>query len=72
MASALAQLLLLGILVFLVLGSGVLFWDGLALGFGHGHATGRALRLARARMVVGLLGVAFAVWLAAAWFARVR
>jgi hypothetical protein len=76
MESILSQLMIFGILLFLVIGSGVLFWDGLALSFGHGHSHGHSggasVRLARVRMVFGLLGVALAVWLAAGYLTRVQ
>jgi hypothetical protein len=72
MESILSQLLVFGILVFLLIGSGVLFWDGLALSFGHGRSGGTSARLAHARLVFGLLGVALAIWLAAGYLTRVR
>jgi len=72
MESILSQILIFGILLFLVIGSGVLFWDGLALSFGPGHPGGGGVRLARVRMVIGLLGVALAVWLATGYLTRVH
>lgn len=72
MESILSQLMVFGILVFLVIGSGVLFWDGLALSVGHGRTGGGGVRLARVRMVFGLLGVALAVWLATGFLTRVQ
>jgi hypothetical protein len=72
MESILSQLLVFGVLVFLAVGSGVLFWDGLALGFGHGRSGGASVRLARFRLIAGLLGVALAVWLAAGYLTRVH
>jgi hypothetical protein len=75
MESILSQLMVFGILLFLVIGSGVLFWDGLALSVGHGRTGGGGgggVRLARVRMVFGLLGVALAVWLATGFLTRVQ
>ena len=72
MESIVSQLLVFGILVFLLLGSGVLFWDGLALSFGHARPGGTSGRLAGARLLLGFLGVALTLWLAAGYLTRVR
>jgi len=65
MTSGLSQILLFGLLLFLLVGSGVLVWDGLATGYGHGRAAamGRAEH-ARARLAAGIVGFAIAAWIA--------
>lgn len=74
MDSILSQILVFSILIFLAVGSGVLAWDGLALGFGRAHAGGSAAFhwRARVRLAAGLLGVALAIWLAAGYITRVH
>ena len=72
MNSLLSQVLVLGILVFLALGSGVLVWDGLAVGFGRHRPGGAGVGWARLRLVAGAVGVGLAIWLAAGYLTRVH
>jgi hypothetical protein len=52
------------ILAFVGIASGVLLWEGLAVATAHGHAgPDREVRRARARMAVGVLGLAIVLWI---------
>lgn len=60
-----SRFLAIAILLFVGVASGVLLWDGLAVGAGHGHpGAGRELRRARLQLVVGLAGFAIVLWIA--------
>jgi hypothetical protein len=65
--------LMIGILVFVAVASGVLLWEGLAARAAEGHAgTGRDLRRARARLAVGAIGIAIVLWIALGLLTRAR
>jgi hypothetical protein len=65
MTSGLSQLIVFLLLLFLLVGSGVLVWDGLATGFGHGHAAAlHGTDHAKGRLAAGIVGFAIAVWIA--------
>jgi hypothetical protein len=70
--SGLSLILAVGLLAFVFVASGVLLWEGLAEA-GHGHAAvHRGLRHARARLVVGAIGFALALWIAIGLLSRAR
>lgn len=58
------KVLLAAILLFVGATSAVLMWNGLATEFARGGATRREMRSGRARFVVGVVGVAVAIWIA--------
>jgi hypothetical protein len=65
MTTGLSQFIVVLLLLFVLVGSGVLMWDGLATG-GFGHGRGAALHPhehAKARLAVGVFGLAVAVWI---------
>jgi hypothetical protein len=65
--------LVIGILAFVAVASGVLLWEGLAARAAAGQAeAGRDLRRARARLAVGAIGIAIVVWIALGILTRVR
>jgi hypothetical protein len=62
MTSELSRFIVLLLLTFLLVGSGVLLWDGLSTAVHHG----RAMALhdhARGRLAVGIVGFAIAAWI---------
>ncbi|BDG02285.1 hypothetical protein [Anaeromyxobacter oryzae] len=64
-ASTLSRILAGAIAVFVVIASAVLLWDGLAGSMAaHRPAAGRELRAVRLRLVVGVIGIAVALWMA--------
>ncbi len=59
-----SRMLVAAILVFVAIASGVLLWEGLAVAATHGHpGMDREVRRARARAVVGVLGLAIVLWI---------
>ncbi|MGB8932121.1 MAG: hypothetical protein WCC48_12835 [Anaeromyxobacteraceae bacterium] len=65
MTTGLSQFIVILLLLFLLVGSGVLMWDGLATGFGHGRAAAlHGTDHARARLAVGIVGFAIVAWIA--------
>jgi hypothetical protein len=70
--STLSQILGVALLVFLGVGSGVLVWDGLAIGFGARTSDVGVRRRARARLAVGVLGFALAAWLGLGFLTHAR
>jgi hypothetical protein len=62
--SDLALALLVGIVAFLAIASGVLVWDGLAAASAGRVAAPSERRLARLRLAVGVAGFGVALWLA--------
>ncbi len=68
-----SDILVAGILVFVGIASGVLLWEGLAVGVAHRHTeTGRELRRARARLAIGAIGLAIVLWIAFGILTRAR
>lgn len=65
MTSGLSQFIVFLLLLFLLVGSGVLVWDGFATGFGHGRSAAlHDADHARGRLAAGIFGFAIAVWIA--------
>lgn len=59
-----SRILVVAILGFLGVVSGVLLWEGLAVGATHGPAVaGRARWRTRARIAVGVTGLAIVIWI---------
>jgi len=70
--SGLSVILAVGVLAFVGVASAVLLWEGLAEA-GHGHANVRGDRSrARARLVVGAIGFALALWVAIGLLSHAR
>ncbi len=68
-----SRILVTAILAFVGIASGVLLWEGLAVGVTHGHAEpGREPWRARTRIVVGVTGLAIVLWIAFGLLTRVR
>ena len=62
--STASRILAFAVLAFMALASGLLLWDGLATEFRRDRENaGRALRNARLRVAVGVLGLAIACWI---------
>src|SRR5574341_398069 len=64
MTSGLSEFIVVLLVIFLAVGSGVLLWDGLAAG-GLRHGRGAALQdadHARARLAAGIVGFAISAW----------
>lgn len=60
-----SRVLVIATLAFLALASGVLVWEGLATGLGHGRAlAGRALWRVRLRFTAGVIIFAIVLWIA--------
>lgn len=60
-----SRILVAAILAFVGIASGVLLWEGLAIATAHGRAGPDAeVRRARARVAVGVLGLAIVLWIA--------
>lgn len=58
-----STILVAAILAFVAIASGVLLWEGLAVA-AHGHpGTDREARRARARVAVGVIGLAIVLWI---------
>jgi len=64
MTSTMSQLLVAALLLFVAIGSGVLVWDGLAVGVGRTQGSPAEVRRARWRLAAGALGLAAVLWLA--------
>jgi hypothetical protein len=65
--------LLVALLAFMALASGVLMWDGLAAAVGHARELDAGeLRRARLRLAAGAAGVAVVLWLAFGLVTRAR
>ncbi len=65
MTSGLSQFILFLLFLFLLVGSAILVWDGLATGFGHGRAAAlHGADHARGRLAAGIVGFAITVWIA--------
>lgn len=66
-----SRILVAAILVFVAIASGVLLWEALAVGVAPRHQeTGRGLRRARARLAVGVIGLAIVLWIALGMLTR--
>jgi hypothetical protein len=60
-----SRILVAAVLAFVGIASGVLLWEGLAVGATHGPAVaGRERWRARARIAVGVTGLAIVLWIA--------
>ncbi len=62
MTPALGQIVGALLLLFLLVGSGFLVWDGLSAGL-HGGAAIRGHEHVRARLAVGIFGFGLAAWI---------
>jgi hypothetical protein len=61
--SSLTSIVLVGgVIVFIAIASATLIWDGLATEFTSGAVRRRASWRSRARLAVGVLGFALALW----------
>jgi hypothetical protein len=60
--TGLSQFIVVLLLLFLLVGSGVLLWDGLATGLGHGRGVAMHDH-AKGRLAAGVFGFAIAVWI---------
>ncbi len=67
--SGLGIILAIGLLAFVGVASAVLLWDGLSE-LGHGHLA--VHEHARARLLVGAIGFALALWLAIGLLSHAR
>jgi len=73
MTSTVSQILAVGILVFVAIGSGVLAWDGFAAGVGRERAeAAREVRRARVRLATGVVGLAVVLWIALGMLTHAR
>lgn len=60
-----SRIIVAALLAFVGIASGVLLWEGLAVGLAHGRGVAhRELRRARARLAVGAVGLAIVIWIA--------
>lgn len=71
LASAAGTILLAGILGFLLIGSGVLLWEGIAVGVvAPRHATPAELRRARVMLAVGAIAFSVTLWITLGMLSR--
>jgi len=66
-----STLLVAAVLVFVGVASGALLWEALAVGVASGHSQmRRELRRTRARLAVGVIGLAIVLWIALGMLTR--
>ncbi len=72
-SSTLSRVLAGAIAAFVVIASGFLLWEGLAGSMARRQpAAGRELRDVRLRLVVGMIGIAVALWIALGMLTHAR